>query len=72
MEEKKKKGNTLPRHPSISHLSEIPTSILPKLAGLEQDITVGLYPLSSGFNELKPEHYDEIRCYYFRSMTKGN
>lgn len=68
---RKKKSNTLPYRPSILHLSEIPTSPLSKLAGWEQGITVGLYPLSSGFDELKPEHYNEkIRCYYFRSITK--
>lgn len=43
------------------------------IAAREQDITVRLYPLSSGFDEVKPEHYnEETRCYYFRSMTKDN
>lgn len=71
--EDKKKSKSLPYHPSILHLPEIPTSTLPKLAAWEQDITVRLYPLRSGHDELKPEHYnEETRCYYFRSMTKDN
>lgn len=69
---RKKKSNTLPYHPSILHFSEIPTSTLPKLAGWEQYIAVGLYSLSSHFDELKREQYNEIRCYYFRSMKKDN
>lgn len=63
----------LPYHTSILHLLEIPTSTLPKLAGWDQDTRVGRYPLSSDFDKLKPEHYnEEIRNYYFRSMTEDN
>lgn len=37
---RRKKSTALPYRPSILHLPEIPTSTLPKLAGLERDTTV--------------------------------
>lgn len=72
---RRKKSNTLPHYPSILLLSEIPTCTLPKQAGWEQDIKMRLYPLSSGFDEFKPQDYNEkIRCYYFspRERTATN